>query len=174
MSSGTRYFSINHVSVFLGFPHKCKQSTDQIATLRVIVKQTLEWQTSFYICFVDFKKAFYSVDRQSIWRILRHYCAPEEIVNIIGLLYEELTCQVIRDGRLLDEFVVNTGVRQGCLLSPLLFLVALDWVSRQAYANSGKGIQCSLVKKLENLDFADDLALLSHHLQDLQDKIDKR
>ena len=151
---------------------KERSCTDQIATLRVIVEQTLEWQTPLYICFVDFEKAFDSVDRQSIWRILKHYGVPEKIVNIIGLLYEELTCQVIHDGRLSDEFAVNTGVRQGCLLSPLLFLIVLDWVTRQAYANSGKGIQWSLMKKLEDLDFADDLALLSHRLQDLQDKID--
>ena len=48
----------------------------------------------------------------------------------------------------------------------------LDWVPRQAYASSGKGIQWSLVKKLKDLDFADDLALLSRHLQDLQDRIE--
>ena len=64
------------------------------------------------------------------------------------------------------------GFRQGCLWSPFLFLVVLDSVSRRAYASSGKGIQWSLVKKLENLDFADYLALLSHRLQDLKGKID--
>ena len=36
--------------------------TDQIPTLRVIIEQTLEWQSSLYICFVDFEKAFDSVD----------------------------------------------------------------------------------------------------------------
>ena len=100
---------------------KERSCTDQIATVRVIVEQTLEWQTSLYVCFMDFEKAFDSVDQQSIWRILRHYSIPEKIVYIIGLLYEELTCQVIHDGRLSDEFAVTTGVRQGCLLLPLLF-----------------------------------------------------
>ena len=45
---------------------KERSCTDQIATLRVIVEQTIEWQSSLYVCFVDFEKAFDSVDRQSI------------------------------------------------------------------------------------------------------------
>ena len=57
------------------------------------------------------------------------------------------------------------------MLSPLLFLVVLDWVTRTAYASSEKGIQWTLLRKLEDLEFADDLALLSHCLQDIQDKV---
>ena len=49
--------------------------------------------------------------------------------------------------------------------------MVLDWVTRTAYANSGKGIQWTLERKLEDLEFADDLALLSHRLQDMQDKL---
>ena len=57
------------------------------------------------------------------------------------------------------------------MLSLLLFLVVLDWVTRTAYASSGKGIQWTFLRRLENLEFADDLALLSHRLQDVQDKV---
>jgi len=150
---------------------KERSCTDQIATLRNIVEQTIEWQTSLYICFVDFEKAFDSVDRESIWSILRHYGVPAKMVNIIQQLYDGFSCQVIHDGRLSEEFLVTTGVRQGCLLSPLLFLVVLDWVTRMAYAGSGKGIQWTLTSRLEDLEFADDLALVSHRLQDMQGKV---
>ena len=57
------------------------------------------------------------------------------------------------------------------MLSPLLFLVVLDWVTRTAYPGSGKGIQWTFLRRLEDLEFADNLALLSHRLQDLQDKV---
>ena len=79
---------------------------------------------------------------------------------------------IMHDGKLLDEFEVTTGVRQGCLLSPLLFLVVLDWSTRTVYASSRKGIQWTLIRKLKDLDFADDLGLLSHRLQGMQVKVD--
>ena len=150
---------------------KERSCTDQIATLRVIVEQSIEWQSPLYACFIDFEKAFDSVDRQAIWDILLHYGVPPKFVDIIRRLYEGFSCQVIHGGRLSDNFEISSGVRQGCLLSPLLFLVVLDWVTRTAYASSGKGIQWTLMTKLEDLEFADDLALLSHRLQDMQEKV---
>ena len=150
---------------------KERSYNDQIATLRVIVEQTMEWQTPLYVCFIDFEKAFDSVDRQAICDILRHYSVPDKIISVIRRLYEGFACQVIHSGRLLEDFDISTGVRQGCMLSPLLFLVVLDWVTRTAYAGSGKGIQWTFLRRLEDLEFADDLVLLSHCLQDLQDKV---
>ena len=64
---------------------------------------------------------------------------------------------------------MRTGVRQGCLLSPLLFLVALDWVTRAA-VDRKRGIQWTFTTSSEDLEFADDQALLSHRIQDMRDK----
>ena len=57
--------------------------TDQIATLRIIVEQSIEWQPSLYINFIDFEKAFDSISRYILWRLLRHYGMPDKIVSII-------------------------------------------------------------------------------------------
>ena len=65
-----------------------------------------------------------------------------------------------------------TGVRQGYLLSPLLFLVVFDWVTRQAFGRSARGIQWQLTQRLEDLEHADDLALLTHRLQDMRSKME--
>ena len=144
---------------------------DQIATLRIIVEQSIEWQSPFYTCFIDFEKAFDSVDRESIWNILLHYGVPIKFVDIIKALYEGFSCQVIYAGKLSESFEISSGVRQGCLLSTFLFLVVLDWVTKKAYGSSGKAIQWTLTSKLEDLAFVDDLALLSHRLQDMQEKV---
>ena len=82
---------------------KERSCTDQIATLRVIVEQSLEWQSPLYACFIDFEKAFDSVDRQAIWNILLHYGIPPKFIDIIRRLYEGFTCQVIHSGRLSDS-----------------------------------------------------------------------
>ena len=49
---------------------KDRSCTDQIATLRVIVEQSVEWDSSLYINFVDYKKAFDKLDRETLWKLL--------------------------------------------------------------------------------------------------------
>ena len=69
---------------------KGRYCTDQIATLRIIMEQTLEWNASLYINFVDYEKAFDSVDRNTLWKLLRHYRIPEKITNLIKVSYENI------------------------------------------------------------------------------------
>ena len=146
-----------------------RSCTDEIATLRIIVEQSIEWQSSLYINFIDFEKAFDSISREVLWKLLRHYGMPDKMVTIIRVLYEGFSAQVVHNGQRTQPFNMRTGVRQGCLLSPLLFLVALDWVTRAAFDRK-RGIQWTFTTSLEDLDFADDLALLSHRIQDMRDK----
>ncbi|VDP27294.1 unnamed protein product [Schistosoma mattheei] len=64
--------------------------TDQIPTPRIIVEQSTEWNSSLYINFIDYEKAFDSVDRTTPWKLLRHYGVPQKIVNIIQNSYDGL------------------------------------------------------------------------------------
>ena len=100
-----------------------RSCTDQIATLRIIVEQSIEWNSSLYVNFVDYEKAFDSLDRETLWKILRHYGVPMKLVNMIKNSYEGMSCRVIHDGQLTENFEIRTGVRQGCLLSPFLFIL---------------------------------------------------
>ena len=148
-----------------------RSCTDQIATLRIIIEQTVEWQSPLYVNFIDYRKAFDMVDRPTIWKILRHYGLPAKIINIIRSMYEGTICQVIHNSDLSPSFAVTTGVRQGCLLSPTIFLLVIDWIMKTITATP-RGIQWTVTKKLEDLDFADDIALLSHSFQHIQQKTD--
>ena len=104
-----------------------RSCTDQIATLRIIVEPSLEWNSSLYVNFVDFFKAFDSLHRDTLWQLLRHYGIPAKMTRIIKESYEGMACQVVHGGQLTRHFDVKTDVRQGCLLSPFLFLLAIDW-----------------------------------------------
>jgi hypothetical protein len=103
-----------------------RSCTDQIATLRIIVEQSLEWNSSLYVNFVDFPKASDSLHRDTMWQLLRHYGFPANLTRIIKESYERMACQVDHGRQLISRFDVRTGVRQGCLLSPFLFLLAID------------------------------------------------
>ena len=60
-----------------------RSCADQIASLRIIVEQSLEWNSPLYINFIDYEKAFDSVDRETMWKLLRHYGVPKKIISII-------------------------------------------------------------------------------------------
>ena len=83
-----------------------------------------------------------------------------------------MTSKVVHEGRLTKEFEVKTGVRQGCLLSPFLFLLAIDWIMKSATTGKKNGIQWTMWKQLDDLDFADDIPLLSHSHQQMKEKIE--
>ena len=124
-----------------------------------------------YAVFVDFLKAFDSVDQNVIWRLMHHYGFPPKFINIIQQMYEDATCQVIHEGELMETFSVKSGVRQSCLFSPIIFLMVVDWDMRQSIKDQKTGIQWAFKKQLEGLDFADDISLLSHKQQDAQKKL---
>ena len=81
-----------------------------------------------------------------------------------------MSCKIAHAGQLSESFEVKTGVRQGCLLSPFLFLLLIDWIMKTTTTGSNDGIQWTLWAQLDDLDFADDLALLSHNHSQMQDK----
>ena len=59
------------------------------------------------------------------------------------------------------------GVKQGCILSPFLFILGIDWVLRQVTSGVGRGIRWMLTSVLEDLDYVDDIVLLAHRHQDM-------
>ena len=149
-----------------------RSCADQIVTLRIILEQSLEWSSSLYVNFIDFEKAFDSLNRPTLWKLMRHYGIPHQITNLVKNSYEGLSCRLIHGGQQTDAFSVKTGVRQGCLLSSFLFLLAIDWIIKSSTTQRRNGIQWTLWQQLGDIDFADDIALLSHTHKQMQDKTD--
>ena len=90
-----------------------------------------------FITFIDFKKAFDSIDREMMFAILRHYGIPSQIVDAIRVLYDSSSSRVFVDGELSEEFRITTGVLQGDVLAPFLFIIVIDYLSRQAEGDFG-------------------------------------
>ena len=102
-----------------------RERENHIATLKIIIEYSIEWQSPLYIYFIDFVKAFDSVDRDVAWMLMHHYGMPATFVKLIQQTYENSTCQVIHNGKLSETFEVKTGVRQGCILSTLICIMVL-------------------------------------------------
>ena len=154
------------------FPHKpCHKATWRSPDARTenqIDHITINQQRRSSLQDVRVKR---SADQVAMWQILPHYRVPGKIINNIWCLYSSFECQEIHNGSLTEPFQGRTGVRRGCLLLPIIFLVVLDWVTRQAYGTGITGKQWILTWKLEDLDFTDDLCLLTHKLKHMQEKM---
>ena len=81
--------------------------------------------------------------------LLAHYGILEKIIILIRTTYEPSTCQVVHNGSLTEPFSILSGVRQGCLLSPFLFLLEGDWVMASTIEGWQRGIQWTLCKQLD-------------------------
>jgi hypothetical protein len=140
---------------------------EQIFTLRQIVDKCLAWQKPVLMNFIDFSKAFDCIHRESLWNIAAKYGIPDKIINIMKSFYRGSRCAVLVDGVLSEFFEIHSGVRQGCVLSPLLFGIVMDWILKTAMKERA-GLEWVDGGKLSDLDFADDVALLHDSWEGMQ------
>ena len=150
-----------------------RSCSDLIFILRLMVEESREWNKKLYLLFIDFEKAFDSVDRDTLWKILKYYGVPDKLVKMIIALYEDSECCVRTENGDTRFFKIMSGVKQGCVLSPFLFVIVMDYILRQS---SGIGVKISS-RLISDLDFADDVVLLEEaklRLQLLLDAIDEK
>ena len=78
--------------------------------------------TSLEICFIDLAKAYNSVDRVLLWEVLARFGVPPRMIKVIRMFHDGMRARVqLDDGDFSARFNVCQGLRQGCVLSPLLF-----------------------------------------------------
>ena len=142
---------------------KGRSTVEHIFVLRNISEQVamVEWNTSLHVCFIDFEKAFDSVHRETLWKIMSSYGIPPKLVRMIQAMYSNSKCSVIDCSGSSEWFKVRTEVKQDCVMSGFLFLLAIDWVMRRTVEKENTGIRWRMTCSLEDLDFAHILVLLS-------------
>ena len=128
---------------------KHRSCVDLIKTSRIILEQNVKWQSILYVTFTDFEKAFDSVKREVMWLMLQECGIPTKIIQIIKIFYVGFKCKISHEGKLSDFLEVRNGVRQGCILSPVLFLLILDRVMKSVRGLQKRVIQWSMKERLK-------------------------
>ena len=155
-----------------------RSTTANILALRRLIEGVRSNNLTAIITFIDFRKAFDSIHRGEMMKILRAYGVPEDLVAVISKLYENTRARVLSPDRESDLFNIVAGVLQGDTLAPYLFAIVLDYAMRRAI----EGRETELGFELErmrsrrhpavsicDLDFADHIALLSEEIDQAQE-----
>ena len=118
--------------------------------------------------FIDFEKAFDSVDRQLLWRELAKKGISEKFILTLQAMYcGDNACVKVNENTLTDKIEITQGVKQGCILSPLLFILFIDSLMDELTTNNIDAPTMGQVT-LPGLLFADDLVILSKTITGLQ------
>ncbi|BHF70886.1 hypothetical protein SprV_0401393900 [Sparganum proliferum] len=149
-----------------------RECADQIFTLRRILEFRHSYQQPTVVCFIDFAAAFDSVHRESLWRIMALDGVPAKIIAMIKTYYRPTTARVLVHNNLFQPFDIRSIVRQGCILSPILFKYAIDWILGRALRESD-GVEFVPGHRLTDLDYGDDIALLASIFDDLQSMVSR-
>ena len=154
---------------------------DHIFSLKMLVDLYLAKNKKLYCAFVDYRKAFDSVNRIALWRKILSYNIDGKCFKIIYNMYDKAKSCVKSNNTLSDFFVSHTGVRQGENLSPVLFSLFLNDLCN-FMSNKYSGLQLltdsvthllsdddvEVYFKLYLLLYADDTVILAENPQELQ------
>jgi len=121
---------------------------------------------------MDYQRAFDSLNRAWIWDELKVRGLPSKFTNTIKEGYEDFSSRVLHEGQLSDLITTSSGVRQGCLLSPLLFLLVMDGVLCRALGGKKRGLTWRLQESLEDMEYADDVCFVSYKYEHMYRKLD--
>ena len=99
-----------------------------------------EQHRNLYIAFVDFTKAFDSVNRNALWVIMKKMGCPPKFVAILKCLHRDMTVRILVDNELTSEIAYNNGVKQGCILAPTLFAIFAAAMFMHAFSDSPSGV----------------------------------
>ena len=154
----------------MGF-RKGKGTRDAIFQLRIIGERYRQVGKKLYLCFVDYQKAFDRVRHDKLKEVMKSASVPEIEQRLIENLYWGQEATVRWENEFSRSFSIRKGVRQGCIISPILFNLYSEFMIREALDNL-EGVKFGGVN-ITNLRYADDAVLIAESFRQLQSMMDK-
>ena len=144
-----------------------RSTADHLSTLSFIVETRIKKKMNTFATFIDFSKAYDRIDRSLLWHKLSKIGIDGKMFNALKSLYSNVKCTVRLNGVHSDWFKVQTGLKQGCILSPLLFNAFVNDLI-QEIRRLHVGIPYTDDELISILLYADDIVLLSANERDMQ------
>nr|VZI50870.1 unnamed protein product [Spirometra erinaceieuropaei] len=166
-------------------------TTDMIFAARQLHEKCQEMRTHLYSTFVDLTKAFDTVNREGLWKIMEKFGCPERFTEMVRQLHDSIMARVTDNGAVSEAFAVTNGVKQGCVLAPTLFSLMFSAMLMDAYRDESPGIRIAYrtdghllnqrrmhfqsrvsTTTVHELVFADDCALNTTSEEEMQRSMD--
>ena len=171
---------------------KDRGTTDMVFAARQLQEKCQEQNVSLYSTYVDLTKAFDTVSRDGLWKIMHKYGCPTKFVSMVRQFHDGMEARVQDDGEFSEAFPVTNGVKQGCVLAPTLFSLMFSAMLSDAFRDGDVGIRLKyrtdgklfnlrrlqaktkvLTDIIRDFLFADDCALNASTETDMQCSVDK-
>jgi len=140
---------------------------EAIALMRTLGERSIEHNQEVYVCFVDYEKAFDRVDWIKLMKILKDLDVDWKDRRLITSLYMEQTATIRTEYGMTEPCIIGRGVRQGCLLSPLLFNIFAQAMMNEAMEDVSEGVKVG-GHIIQAVRFADDQAMVASTAEGLQ------
>ena len=151
---------------------KGRGTRDQIASIRWIIEKAREFQKN--TCFIDYPKAFDYVDHNKLWKILQEMGIPDHLTCLLRNPYAGQEATVRKGHGTTDWFQIRKGVHQGCIFSPCLFNLNVEYIIRNARLDEAQaGIKIA-GRSINNLRYADDTTLMAESKEELKSLLMKK
>ena len=132
------------------------------------MEKAREFQKNIYICLIDYAKVFDYVDHNKLWNVIKEMGIPDHLTCLLRNLYAAQEATVRTGHGTTDWFQIGKGACQGCTLSPCLFNLYAEFITR----NTGVGeVQAGIKiarRNINNLRYADDSTLMAESEEELK------
>ncbi len=156
-----------------------RSTIDMIFSLRQLQEKCREQRQPLYIAFIELTKAFDLVSRKGLFTLLHRIGCPPKLLKMVTSFHDKMKGTVQYDGLYSEAFLIQSGVKQGCVLAPTLFCIFFSLLLRGVFIRTrSDGNLFNLARLRANtkvrrvlireMMFADDAALTAHTEDALQ------
>jgi len=110
---------------------KGKSTIEQLTIIGQLIEKKYEFSQNIWQLYVDFKKAYNSIHRQSLYNIMEEFGIPQKLVTLTKICMENTQYKIRVESTVSEDFEVRIGLKQGDSLSPTLFNIALEKAIRE-------------------------------------------